>query len=143
MVRKIFVILAVIALTSTVVLAKEGKKDVKQPATASAQAQVPLTITTPQEKEALMTNINNMRNQELRAAVLGQLLNEEIAKLRDVQTAFCSKYKLDMEKFRQGLYRYDEQQGRFIETLPASATSPAPATSLAPATSPAPAKPQK
>lgn len=123
--HKIFLILAVVLLSCSIVLAKDEKKKVKQSATAPAQAQT--AITTAQEKEALITNIANMRNQELRVAVLGQLLNEEIAKLRDVQKAFCSKYKLDLEKFRQGLYRYDEQQGKFIEVTPA----------------PAPAKPQQ
>lgn len=68
-----------------------------------------------QEKEALIANINNLRNQELRAAVLQQLLNEEIAKMRNIQAVFCDQYKLDVEKFRNGLYRYDEKQGKFVE----------------------------
>lgn len=69
-----------------------------------------------QQKELLIANINNMRNQELRVAVLQQLLNEEIAKLRNVQAVFCDQYGLDIEKFRKGLYRYDEKEGRFVET---------------------------
>ncbi len=68
-----------------------------------------------QEKEALITNITVLRNQELRVAILQQLLNEELAKLRDVQTAFCNKYKLDIEKLRKDLYRYDEKENKFIE----------------------------
>lgn len=125
--RKIFVILAAVLLSSTVVLAWGEKKDVKKAAPAAAQAQATTNISAQQEKDALIANISNMRNQELRVAVLGQLLNEEIAKLRQVQEAFCAKYKLDVEKFRQGLYRYDEQQGKFVEipAAPPAAGTPA------------------
>lgn len=67
-----------------------------------------------QEQELLVANINNMRNQELRVAILQQLLNEEIGKLRNIQAVFCDAYKLDVEKFRMGLYRYDEKTGKFV-----------------------------
>jgi hypothetical protein len=79
-----------------------------------------------QEKEALVTNINNLRNQEVRTAVLQQLFNEEVTKLRSMQANFCEKYKLDLDKFRLGLYRYDEAQGKFslIENKPAETKNP-------------------
>ncbi|MCX5703527.1 MAG: hypothetical protein NT066_03445 [Candidatus Omnitrophica bacterium] len=120
--RKIFIVLTAVLLFSSIVLAKDEKKNVKQATPAQAQAATG-AITTTKEKEVLITDITNLRNQDLRVGVLGQLLNEEIAKLRDVQTAFCGKYKLDVEKFRQGLYRYDEQQGKFVEVAPAPASA--------------------
>ena len=130
--RKIFIVLTAVLLFSSIVLAKDEKKNPKQATPAQAQAAATGAITTTQEREVLITDITNLRNQDLRVAVLDQLLNEEIAKLRDVQTAFCSKYKLDVEKFRQGLYRYDDKQGKFIEITPAP-----------PAQAPAPAKPKQ
>lgn len=68
-----------------------------------------------QKQEALIGNINVMRNQELKVAVLQQLFNEEVEKLKNFQTAFCNEYKLDVDKFRKGLYRYDEKQSKFVE----------------------------
>lgn len=121
--RKIFIVLTAVLLFSSIVLAKDEKKNPKQATPAQAQAAATGVITSAQEKEVLITDITNLRNQDLRVGVLGQLLNEEIAKLRDVQTGFCSKYKLDVEKFRQGLYRYDEQQGKFVEVAPAPASA--------------------
>jgi len=105
----IFLGLVVALLCATPVLAKDnkGKEEAKQ--TAPTQVE-----TARQEKELLIANINNMRNQELRVAVLQQLLNEEVAKLRNVQAVFCDQYKLDIEKFRMGLYRYDDKQGKFV-----------------------------
>jgi len=109
--RVLLCLAAVMLLCSTVVLAKDekakAKEEVKQPAPTPVE-------TARQEKEFLIANINNMRNQELRVAVLQQLLNEEVGKLRNVQAVFCDAYKLDIEKFRQGLYRYDEMQGKFV-----------------------------
>ncbi len=108
--QKIFLGLVVIALLCvTPVLAKndKGKEEAKQPAATPVE-------TASKEKEFLIANINNMRNQELRAAVLQQLLNEEIAKLRNSQAVFCDAYKLDIEKFRMGQYRYDDKQGKFV-----------------------------
>jgi len=118
--QRILLSLVVAALLCAApVLAKDkkdnkGKEEAKQ--TAPTQVE-----TIRQEKELLIANINNMRNQELRAAVLQQLLNEEVAKLRNVQAVFCDQYKLDIEKFRMGLYRYDDGQGKFvlIESKPA------------------------
>jgi hypothetical protein len=91
-----------------VVLAKD--KEAAQPAKATAQESK-----AQQQKELLITNINNMRAQEIRVAVLQQLFNEEIAKLKNLQESFCKQYKLDIEKFRKGLYRYDDVQGKFVE----------------------------
>ena len=64
----------------------------------------------------LVATVNNMRNQEVRVAVVQQLLNEESTKLRNLQSSFCEQYKLDVDKFRQGLYRFNEETGQFEET---------------------------
>ena len=95
---------------------KKGEEKAKQPAATPVE-------TVRQEKELLVANINNLNNQQLRVAVLQQLLNEEVAKLRNTQAVFCDAYKLDIEKFRTGQYRYDDAKGKFvlIESNPASA----------------------
>lgn len=70
------------------------------------------------EKEILAANeanINALQNQEMRVRVLQQLLNEEIVKLRQMEAVFCDRYNLDLEKYRAGKYRYDADNGKFIE----------------------------
>lgn len=67
------------------------------------------------EKKLLISNIQAMQNQEARVAVLQQLLSREIGDLRQVQAVFCDQYKLEVEKWRGGLYRYDDKQGKFVE----------------------------
>ena len=67
------------------------------------------------EKDQLIANLNNMRNQEVRVIILQQLLNEEAGKLNGVQEGFCKTYKLDVDKLRKGLYRYDDNLGKFVE----------------------------
>ena len=118
--QRLFLSLVLVALLcATPVLAKDnkkGKEEAKQPAPTPVE-------TARQEKEVLVANINNLNNQQLRVAVLQQLLNEEVAKLRNTQAVFCDAYKLDIEKFRMGQYRYDDRQGKFVimENKPASA----------------------
>lgn len=107
--RVLLSLLALALLCVAPVLAKDnkGKEEAKAPAATPVE-------TARQEKELLIANINNMRNQELRVAVIQQILNEEVAKLRNIQAVFCDAYKLDIEKFRQGLYRYDDAKGKFV-----------------------------
>ncbi|MFH1855787.1 MAG: hypothetical protein ABH836_00980 [Candidatus Omnitrophota bacterium] len=66
-------------------------------------------------KDVLINNINILRNQEVRVAVLQQFLNENIAQLKQTQAVFCDQYNLDSEKFRAGMYVYDEAKGGFVE----------------------------
>lgn len=68
-----------------------------------------------QEKEILVANINGLRNQEVKVAILQQVLTEELAKLRNLEAVFADQYKLDVEKFRKGGYRYDDKSGKIIE----------------------------
>ena len=70
------------------------------------------------DKEILAANaanINALQNQEVRVSVLQQLLNEETAKLRQMEAVFCDQYKLDLEKYRARKYQYDADTGKFIE----------------------------
>jgi len=67
------------------------------------------------EKNVQIANINALRNQELRVGVLQQVLNEEGAKLMQMQAVFCDQYKLDVDKFRAGKYQYDTKTGKFAE----------------------------
>ena len=91
-----------------------GKEKTVQPAQAETLSQ-PANQAAAQEKEALIANINTLRNADLRVAVLQQLLNEEMAKRQNLEAVFCDRYKLDISKFRQGLYTYDEKEGKFVE----------------------------
>ena len=67
------------------------------------------------KRDLLISNLNALRNQELRVAVLQQLVNEETAKLLQVQAIFSDQYKLDPDKLRAGMYTYDEKTGQFVE----------------------------
>ena len=103
--QRFFLSLVLVAalLCAAPVLAKDnkGKEEAKQPVANPVE-------TARQEREVLAANINNLSNQGLRVAVLQQLLNEESAKLRNVQAVFCDTYKLDIEKLRNGMYSYDD-----------------------------------
>lgn len=67
------------------------------------------------EKDILISNIIALRNKEARAAVLQQLLNEELNSLNQMQAVFCDQYKLNPDKFRAGEYVYNEKEGKLIE----------------------------
>lgn len=79
-------------------------------------APAPVVKKADSDKDKLIANLNNMRNQEVRVIILQQLINEEVAKLNEVQESFCKTYKLDVDKLRQGLYRYDDDKGKFVES---------------------------
>jgi len=108
--RRILLVLAVALLCVQVpLLAKDKDKG------ATQKGQAAVMDPAQQQKEVLIGNINAVGNQRLRVAVLQQLLNEEVEKLKNLQTAFCNEYKLDLDKFSKGLYRYDDKQGKFVE----------------------------
>jgi hypothetical protein len=110
-------IFAGMLLSSNLALAKETAA-AKEKAAPPAESKMPAPAvgqTAAQEKEALMANINSLRNADLRVAILQQLLNEEIGKRRNLEAVFCDQYKLDIDKFRKGLYSYDEKEGKFVE----------------------------
>ena len=68
-----------------------------------------------QAKQQVVNDLGLMQNQEVRVIVLQQVLSREAAELRQSQAVFCDSYKLDVEKWRKGLYRYDEKQAKFVE----------------------------
>lgn len=125
--RNLVLAMLIVMLSCSPLLAKWGKQD-KNIVTAQAEKEEVISSSDnvpqealreqtakQQEKDVLIANINTLRNQEVRVAILQQLLNEEVAKLRQVQAVFCDQYKLDPEKFRAGLYIYDEAEGKFVE----------------------------
>ena len=67
------------------------------------------------KRDMLISNLNALRNQELRVAVLQQLVNEETAKLLQMQAIFSDQHKLNPDKLRAGMYTYDEKTGQFVE----------------------------
>ena len=85
------------------------KEEKQSPAEIAKQQQLE------QQKNILIANINAMRNQEITANVLQQLLNREVTELRRMQAVFCDQYGLNPDKWRQGLYEYDVNKGSFIE----------------------------
>ena len=99
-------LIVAVLLCAAPVLAKDKKEEAKEAATPVEAVR--------QEKELLAANINNLNNQQIKVAVLQQILTDEVGKLRNIQAVFCDAYKLDVDKFRQGLYRYDDKQGKFV-----------------------------
>ena len=83
------------------------------------------------QRDVLIANITALRNQELRVAVLQQLMDEETAQLMRMQAIFSDQYNLDTGKFRAGMYIYDEKAGKFVER---DATGAAGAGAITPAT---------
>ena len=67
------------------------------------------------EKDMVVADVNALRNQEVRVSVLQQLLDEQTAKLRQMEAVFCDEYDLDLEKYRAGKYQYDVSTGNFSE----------------------------
>lgn len=103
--------MAILFSAITPATAGERRKP-QQAAAAQLNAQ---TGTKEEKKQALMNNFNIMRNQELRVMLLQQMLNEEAVKLGNLQEQFCRLYNLDIQKLRNGLYRYDQAQDKFVE----------------------------
>lgn len=107
-------ILALVCVNTAVLLAKDSNKT----KAAEVENQAPAVDKEKQEKDMLIANINNLRNQELRVTILQQILNEEIAKWRNSEAVFADQYKLDLEKFRKGAYKFDDKSGKIVEQKP-------------------------
>lgn len=67
------------------------------------------------QRDLLIANLTALRNQELRVAILQQLIDEETSQLMRMQAIFSDQYKLDTDKFRAGMYVYDDKTGKFVE----------------------------
>jgi hypothetical protein len=110
----------VLLFSSSVLAAKQEKKKKAEVSVAQQQqTAVPEQLSPEQAaRQELFANINAIQNAQIRVAVLQQLLNEESAKLMNIQAVFCDRYKLDVDKFRKGLYIYDDRIGKFVEQEP-------------------------
>jgi len=89
-------------------------KDEKGKTEVAAQAQQ-MQSPAEQAKAMLVGNLQAMQSQEVRLMVLQQLLAREAGDLRQMQAVFCDQYKLDVEKWRKGLYRYNDKEAKFTE----------------------------
>lgn len=99
---------------------KEAPKEISREVTSPGQVPAvksPEEQQLEREKNILIANFNAMSNQELTVNVLQQLLNREIMELKRMQAVFCDQYKLNPEKWRQGLYEYDAASGKFLEKV--------------------------
>jgi len=81
---------------------------------ASAASQ-PRNDEVTQKKQILANNFAALQNQQARVIVLQQLLNRETGDLRQMEALFCDNYNLDVEKWREGIYLYDDKAGEFVE----------------------------
>lgn len=95
-----FLVLVLLAGFSTAACAKD-KTPKKEEKTAS--------------KEEVVQASRQIQAQEIRLVVLQQLFNQEAAVLKQKHTVFCQAHNLDEEKFKKGLYQYDQATGKFSE----------------------------
>ena len=112
MLKKVLLTVAVLSILAALIhlscapaFAKWGKKSGEEPDASKVLA----------ERGVIISNINALRNQETRVAVLQQFLCEENAKLLKMQAVFCDQYTLDLDKFRAGKYQYNADDGEFSE----------------------------
>lgn len=68
--------------------------------------------------QQVKSNAAALNLQEVTVQVLGMQYQKELANLQQMQAIFCDTYKLDVTKFRQGRYRFDEKTGKFSEVEP-------------------------
>ena len=68
--------------------------------------------------QQVKSNAAAMNLQEVTVQILGMQYQKELASLQQMQAVFCDSYKLDVNKFRQGRYRFDEKTGKFSEVEP-------------------------
>ena len=111
----LFLGMGVLCAAAVVAISADNKDAGKAKEQTAPVAQNQALSPQDQAKQQLMNDLGLMQNQEVRVIVLQQLLNREGADLRQSQAVFCDAYKLDVEKWRKGLYRYDEKQAKFIE----------------------------
>ncbi len=78
-------------------------------------------------KDAVVKELRVIQAQEIRLLVLQQLFNQEAAVLKQKHSAFCQANDLNEEKFKKGLYQFDEATGKFIEKPAAAGASATPA----------------
>ena len=82
------------------------------------KAAVPSAPTEEQRLQQVKANVAALNLQEVTVQVLGMEYQKELASMQQMQAVFCDTYKLDLNKFRQRKYRFDEKTGTFIEVEP-------------------------
>lgn len=110
----LFLGVGILCAAASVTVYAEGETT-GEPKAAEAVAEKPVLSPEDQAKKQVINDLGVMQNQEVRVIVLQQVLSREVAELRQSQAVFCDAYKLDVEKWRKGLYRYDEKQAKFVE----------------------------
>ncbi len=117
------VFMLVVLMGSASLWAKDSKKEDKSAPVPAGGAKVmtPEETQAELEKQVLINNISDLKIQDTKVRVLGDLYNQELVSLRQKQAFFCDLYKLDVEKFRKNLYQYDERAKKFIERAPEQA----------------------
>ena len=65
--------------------------------------------------DQVKANIAALNLQGVTVQVLGMQYQKEQSSLQQMQAVFSDTYKLDVGKFREGLYRFDEKEGKFVE----------------------------
>lgn len=91
--------------------AKNAPKRAEAPAPDDAQQQAFI--------QQVRQNIAALNFQEVTASVLGAQYQKEVNNLQQMQAVFCDTYHLDVTKFRQRKYRFNEHDGTFAESDPA------------------------
>ena len=94
---------------------KESTEDLPKATSASDLNSSTEDQVSDDQKKQTMAYLQDMGNSGMRVIVLGQLYTQETNILRQKQASFCDMYKLDVEKWRKGLYQFDEKTGKFIE----------------------------
>lgn len=112
----IFLIVMTAALGwSPAVYAEKGKKSEPEKVDAKADDKA---------KDAYLTqlrqNIGALNLQEVTVSVLAAQYQKELNVFQQMQALFCDTYKLDVTKFRQKGYRFDEKTTKFVEQEPPS-----------------------
>ena len=107
------------AMISAVVAAEEKKTEPKPAAAAGLEEQQKKAFL-----EQVKSNLAALNLQGVTAQVLGMEYQKELNNLQQMQAVFWDSYKLDVTKVRQGLYRFDEKEGKFVEEKPTRPVQP-------------------
>jgi len=93
----------------------------REPAKGKAGAEAKATLDP--QREAFLTqarqHIGALNLQEVTVQILGAQYQKELNNLQQMQAVFCDTYQLDVTKFRQGRYQFDDSQAKFVEREPA------------------------
>ena len=90
------------------------------PAQAAEKAkEAPKAAPTTTSVDQVKQRIQSLMVQEMTVRVLGMQYQKELGNLQQMQAVFCDTYKLDVARFREGRYRYNDKEDKFIEQAPA------------------------